>query len=321
MREALTRSLFKAAALVAVLSLVGAVYAQEEVEFEKVEEEPEMEMKSTDDPGPKISTSVGIKLLSERNSRGMILEDQGMDWQALLGVNVEIVENFSITSGVWLDIHSYNGGGGPSAEAAGAGTANTGLDSFYEFDWWIGFNLKVDKLNITAYYEEFLNPADDFASQTGGFESRHVQTVFTYDGLLDDVYGDIDLKPYVRILWEAAGKAGPGRDQGEYVEIGIAPSTQITDIDGVPITMTVPVTVGLGFDGFYEGNTHLGFVAVGVHFSMPLGFLSDYGSWSLSTGVDMIDGNDAAVGNFNTNVAGQTNDTRVIASIGLSGSF
>ena len=267
-----------------------------------------------------LSASASIKFLNERNARGMVLEDQGLITQGSLGVNIKVAENLTIITGVWTDIHSTSDGPGPSASAAGAGTSSSsGLDAFYEFDWWIGISTKIGELNITAYYEEFLNPADDFASQTGGFESEHVQVVLTWDGLGDDFIGDIDLKPYARFLIEADGKVGSGVDQGVYLELGIAPSFVAVESEAAPITVTIPVIVGMGFEDFYEDNT-VGFVTVGAHASTPFRLLPE-GNWTLDAGVDLIMGNDNAVGSFNSGVAGQSNDTRVVFSIGISGSF
>lgn len=251
----------------------------------------------------------------------MVLEDQGLISQGLLGINFQVNDNLSLTTGVWTDLHSNNDGPGPSAAEAGAGLGDSDLEEFYEFDWWFGAKFKVGQLNVLAYYEEFLNPADDFASQTGGFESEHVQTVFTYDGLGDNAFGLIDgihLNPHLRLLFEIDGSVGPTADDGVYIEIGVAPSFTAIPDDTSPVILTFPITVGLGSD-FYENDETLGYVSIGTQASMPISQLSDWGDWSLTLGVNAVMANDDAVGNFNRNVAGQSDDTRVIGylSIGI----
>jgi hypothetical protein len=271
----------------------------------------------------RVSGSAGVTFLNERNARGMVLEDQGLITQALLGINFELTDNISLTSGVWTDIHSNNDGPGPSAAAVGAGIGDSNLEEFYEFDWWFGVNFEVAKLNVLVYYEEFLNPADDFASQTGGFESQHVQTVFTYDELGNNMFGLVDgvnLNPHLRLLFEIDGSVGPTAENGVYIEIGVAPSFIAIPDETNPVTLAFPITVGLGSD-FYEDDETLGYVAVGTKASMPLPQLSDWGDWSLSLGVNAIMANDDAVGNFNSGVAGQSDDTRVIGYLSIGVGF
>ncbi len=268
--------------------------------------------------GDLLSSTASIKFLNQRNARAMVLEDQGLIVQGSLGLSLKVSHNVSIITGVWTDIHSFHPG--PNAASFGAGTRDTGLDAFYEFDWWIGLSAKVGNLNVTAYYEEFLNPADDLASQTGGFESEHVQVVLTWDGLGDDLIEKVDLKPYVRFLIEADGKVGPGPEQGVYIELGVAPSFLISQTRNTPITLTTPVIVGLGADNFYEDDEVFGYVTIGAHASVPFRPVLE-GQWTLTAGVDVVLGNDDAVGLFNSNVAGQSNDTQVIVSVSLGGSF
>ena len=332
--------LFTTGCALATSVLLSVVSQAADVEFEKIgsakdariaELESALAALKAEGAGSgsdRVSGTAGLTFLNERNARGMVLEDQGLDGQALLGVNFKLadeigfVKNLTLITGVWTDIHSNSDGAGPTAATAGAGTPGTNLGSFYEFDWWMGVTFEIEKLNVTAYYEEFLNPSDDFVAATAGFESRHIQTVFTYDGLGDGLFGlceTVNLNPYARFLFETDGSVGPNSANGIYIELGVAPSFTLIDDPNTPVTMAFPITVGLGADNFYEGGEEVGFVAVGVKVSMPLPMLADWGNWSVSTGVNVIDGNDDAVGSFNTTIAGQSNDTRVVGfiSIGL----
>ena len=270
----------------------------------------------------RVSGVAGLTFLNERNARGMVLEDQGLIMQGLLGINFQLTDNITLTTGVWTDIHNNNDGPGPDAAAAGAGVGDSDLENFYEFDWWIGVDFEIGQLNVLAYYEEFLNPADDLVSQTGGFESRHIQTVFTYDGLGDNMFGmdGVNLSPYVRLLFEMDGSVGPTASDGIYIELGVGPSFTAIQHQTNPVTVTFPIAVGLGSD-FYEDDETFGFLSVGAKASMPLPQLSDWGSWSLSVGVNAVIANDDAVGAFNSGVAGQSDDTRLIGYVSIGIGF
>ena len=335
------KSIAMTCALATAIGLSSSSWAAD-VEFEQVGDgkdariaELEAELtalkaESGSDGADRVSGVAGVTFLNERNARGMVLEDQGAITQGLLGVNFLLTEelgflkNLTLITGVWVDIHSNSDGPGPSAAAAGAGTPGTNLSSFYEFDWWMGMSFEVGKLNVTAYYEEFLNPSDDFVAMTAGFESRHVQTVFTYDGLGDGLFGlheDVNLNPHVRLLFEGDGSVGPTADDGVYIELGVSPSFTLIDSPNAPVTLSLPVTMGLGVADFYENDEELGYVAVGVKAGMPLPMLSEWGNWTVSTGVTVIDGNDDAVGAFNSTIAGQSNDTRVVGFISFGFGF
>jgi hypothetical protein len=269
----------------------------------------------------RVSGVASLTFLNERNARGMVLEDQGLVSQGLLGVNFEILDNVTLITGIWTDIHSNSDGPGPNASVAGAGTPGTNLDEFYEFDWWMGASIELDKLNFTAYYEEFLNPSDDFVAMTAGFESRHIQTVISYDGLGDDLIESVKMNAYLRLLFELDGSVGPTASDGVYIELGIAPSFTLIDNPNTPVTLAVPLIVGMGADNFYEGNETVGYTSFGVKASMPIKALAQWGNWTVTTGVNAVIGRDDAVGNFNSNIAGQSNDTRVIGYVSFGAGF
>lgn len=329
------KSIATMCALVTTVCLSSSTWAGD-VEFEQVGDSKDARIAQLEaelaalNGSDRVSGVAGLTFLNERNARGMVLEDQGLITQGLLGVNfflaeeVSLLKNLTLITGVWVDIHSNSDGPGPSAASAGAGTPGTNLSSFYEFDWWVGMSFEIGSLNVTAYYEEFLNPSDDFVAMTAGFESSHVQTVFTYDGLGDGLFGlneNVNLNPHVRLLFECDGSVGPTADDGVYIELGVAPSFTLIDSVDAPVTLSIPVTVGLGANDFYENDEELGYVSVGVTASMPLPMLAEWGNWTMTTGVSVIDGNDDAVGAFNSNVAGQSDDTRVVGFISFGLGF
>jgi len=88
------------------------------------------------------------------------------------------------------------------------------------------------------------------------------------------------LHPHVTYLHEltAPGFAGLGAD-GNYYEIGLAPSHAFG-----PVTFTIPLTVGLGSNNFYAGET-FGYFSAGLQASIPISFIPEcYGKWTFSGG-------------------------------------
>lgn len=72
----------------------------------------------------------------------------------------------------------------------------------------------------------------------------------------------------------------PGANGGWYYEIGIAPAHTFG-----PVTLTVPLTVGLGDSKFYGGDTY-GYFSAGANLSVPLSFIpAGFGKWTASSGV------------------------------------
>ena len=117
-------------------------------------------------------------------------------------------------------------------------------------------------------------------------------------------------------MFELENKAGTGKDEGVYYEVGIAPSAPVG-----PVTLTFPITAGFGSNDFY-GSAHskaltngqllgedeaealgldeddysgvdsvsvsnetFGFVSAGVTASYVLPFISEcYGTWTVNAG-------------------------------------
>ena len=68
---------------------------------------------------------------------------------------------------------------------------------------------------------------------------------------------------------------------GQYYELGIAPSYTLEKGSAYPVTLTLPVTMGLGTNHYYYQG--FGYVSVGLTASVPLAFIPTcYGNWSSS---------------------------------------
>ena len=83
--------------------------------------------------------------------------------------------------------------------------------------------------------------------------------------------------------------------------------------------MSVPITVGLSLDDYYEGpssNDAFGYLDIGLDAAVPLPFMGTrFGSWELSAGVHVLFLGD------NTQAINRGDDFEVLGSIGFSVSF
>jgi hypothetical protein len=121
--------------------------------------------------------------------------------------------------------------------------------------------------------------------------------------------------PYVMAAMElGAAGADSGTRRGTYVELGATPQV----LRG-RLSVTAPVRLGLSASNYYElnGIDHkYGFLSVGGHASLPLGFVQPaFGRWALQGGVDYY--------HLGTTAKAVNNGTahKIVASGGVSFSY
>jgi hypothetical protein len=108
--------------------------------------------------------------------------------------------------------------------------------------------------------------------------------------------------------------------------LGVNPSLTFGAESAYPVTLTIPVAVGLGFDGFYKdrsGNDEtFGFFRIGASAGIPLTFMNEagYGTWSATGGVTYWAYGDG-VKDFNEDGAGGDDDGIVVATLGAQCNF
>ncbi len=223
----------------------------------------------------RISADAGVTFTTDYISRGIQLENQGLIAQPYGNIYFTAFEGsgtmskLTLFGGVWSSLHSEHTGASPTSF----------VESWFEFDWDVGFAIDIGKFNLNVMYIEFLSPNDAFGT------ARNLQLKLSYN----DSDSKFPISPYAIVFFELDGKAGTGRDEGIYVELGIAP--------GIPLgsganaaKLTFPIYVGLGFSDFYgnaDGDDEtFGYAAAGVVYSTPIPFLSDagYGAWTFSVG-------------------------------------
>ena len=216
-----------------------------------------------------ITGDIGVTFVSEYISRGLVLENQGVIAQPYLDLYFKLYEGtgfinkVQLNVGLWSSIHSH---------VQPSGSTDT-TRNWYEFDYTPGIAITFAKnFTFTASYFEFDSPASSFDT------ARSLNFNLAYDDT--DLLGAFALHPHFTYLREldAPGFAGLG-PQANYYEIGLAPSHTF----GI-VTLTIPLTVGLGSEGFYGSDTY-GYFSAGAQLSVPLSFIPDcYGKWTFSGG-------------------------------------
>ena len=270
-----------------------------------------------------VSFSMGVDFTTAYFFRGILQQDQGLIYQPYADATFQLSDALSVYLGTWNSIHDETG---------------DGVDGqWYESDFFIGAGYAISEcLSLDVSYIWLNAPANNGAAGLGlgiagvNYDewSQEVNIALAYDD--SALWGDSfdGLQPYVLVGIETSGSSdeggdGFGSDKGTYYEIGIAPSFTVVDSATSPITLTIPVTLGLG-DNYFEalddnGNTYdetFGFLDIGLDFGMPLSFVpAQFGSWEAAAGVHFL-----FLGDSNEDY-NDGDDFEIIGTFGISMSY
>lgn len=276
-----------------------------------------------------ITGDIGVNIVSQYISRGVIFENQGGIIQPFADLYFKLYESegflnsVSLNLGIWNSFHSRKTDAGAYTGFPGGTSTqnNSSTRGWYEFDFTAGVSFTFAKnFTFTPSYYTFLSPNDGFSTFQG------LNVALGYD--TTDLLG-FNLAPKVQVLFELENKAGTGGDEGVYYEVSIAPSIPVG-----PATLTFPIAAGFGSHDFYgslnesDGTIRdeaFGFFTGGVVASYTLAFIPEcYGTWTVNAGYAYYllgDGTD----DFNTAKRGgavrDTNDDEHVFSGGLMVAF
>jgi hypothetical protein len=231
-----------------------------------------------------ISGDLGVSVTNEYISRGIVQDGsaEGVIVQPYLDLYFKLYEGTGFINKVSLNLGLWS-----SLQSSKVDGTTSGVKNWYEFDYTVGIATTFEKnYTLTVSYFEFNYPA---ISSPGGDPQRSVNVSLAYDDT--DLLGVFALHPHVTILQEVTGNTvgghvglGATETNGQYYEVGIAPSYTFLKDSKYPLTFTVPVTAGFGSSGFYAGNG-FGYGSAGGVISVPLAFIpAGYGSWTASVG-------------------------------------
>ncbi len=222
-----------------------------------------------------ISLSAGTNLTSAYYFRGRFQEDDGIISQPWAEVGATLYEgeksSLSANVGLWWSLHSDHTGDSASTQ---------GRSAVYEEDVYGGLSYTYSDLTFGLSYVFYTSPNDAF----GTVEEMNYS--ISYDD--SDLFGDFALSPSLTIADETTLGAGSG--EGIYAGLGVSPGTTFAEESTHPVSVSLPTTFGLSVDNYYSDSSgddeFFGYLKIGPHLSVPLASETQWGTWTLSAGVD-----------------------------------
>ncbi len=248
-----------------------------------------------------VTFSLDQTIVTQYIFRGVKQEDSGLIYQPGVTINATLYEgedfisSLDVYAGIWNSIHS---------EDTAAANSNA---PWYETDYVVGASL-----GLPAGFT--FDPMVVFYTYPSGAAGAITEAMFVlaYDDA--DLMAGWDLpalNPYILYALELAA-AGSG--ENSYLELGIEPSFAIYEAEDFPITLSIPVALGLDLGNYY-GDDFFGHVTFGAVFSTPLNFIpAEFGAWEASAGVMVV----VAEGDTRALAIGSQDEWEVYGTFGLS---
>jgi hypothetical protein len=241
---------------------------------------------ATAEPPPsnsgKISLSVGSDFTNAYFFRGILQERDGFIWQPYGGVTFKLAEDvgYGVIDNIDFSLGSWNSVQSEQTFASGSGPAN-----WFESDVIVGFTMGLwgfVSTNISYIAYTFPNGAFSTAQELDW-------TIAFNDS---ELLGPFALNPSMLWAFEVDSTAF-GDQEGIYLGLGVKPAVTLFEEAEFPVTLALPLTVGLSVSDYYEvpgeSDDTFGYFDAGLVASVPLSFISsDYGSWSVSAAVDYL---------------------------------
>jgi len=199
------------------------------------------------------------------------------------------LKSAAINVGVWNSLHTGTSG------------SHADKSAHYEEDFYASLALGFGGgITVTPTFTAYTSPNTSFGTvQELSFKVAHGSK----------------FAPYGLVAVELKGQADGGNNKGSYGEFGVAPSWSLA---GGPVTLAIPVKVGLSLKDYYEmsgSDNKFGYVDAGVLLTVPFTSIpSQFGSWNVHGGVNVLGFGDTTK-SFNNGDAGQV---VVSGGIGLS---
>jgi hypothetical protein len=297
--------------VLSVILTVVPVFAQTTPPAAPPPAAPAAEAKPTEEAkGPntgRLSVNAGVDWTSAYFFRGIKQETEDLILQPYGELSFKLVDNagaltsLSLTPGIWNSIHT-----GPTSEPPIASDPK----EWYELDGYVRLSAVLwEDLTTYALYTAYTSPSGAFGT---------VQEIAFGVGYNDaKVLGPFALNPSFLVAFELDGQADAGADKGIYAQIGIAPGYTFFADSKYPLSVSVPLLVGLSLKDYYEfgttSNPTFGFFSGGVTASVPLSFIpAEFGKWLIKGGVQVLYLDD------NLTTINNGDRTQVIGTVGLA---
>jgi len=204
---------------------------------------------------------------------GYVLENQGAIIQPYLEAFAQFYsgEHFLTKASFRLSVFNsfqLHESGEPDSDAM--------VRSWYELQVETGIVLEFAKrFTFSASYVRFESPNSAFIA------ANAAEAILSMDD--SEWLGPFALHPHV--TWFRPFPGGwESSDEGSYFELGIEPEHSFGKSER-PVTVTLPISVGIGQKRYYFGE-HFGFFSAGATATVPLTFLPrSLGQWNLGVSV------------------------------------
>jgi len=227
-----------------------------------------------------ITGDLGLNVVSAYYFHGVMQANHSPSFQPYADIFLKAYEGDGALNkvvfgiGVW---ESYN---------TDAKYGRTGKNSaWYEHDVTPSVALSFGKVTITETYQFYSSPNDQFG------DSQALNSKISFDDA--DLLGAFALHPSVSLTHEIDGKqANPAATRhGNFWEGALAPS-----YSAGPVTVTLPLVVGIGSQNYFKGNGY-GFFSAGLNVAYTLPVSKSYGTWTANAGATYYTLDNSVVGN------------------------
>lgn len=255
----------------------------------------------------RLSLSAGIDFPTDYYFRGILQEDRDYIIQPYGELSVKLYESrgaltaLGVTVGLWNSLH-----GGPT----GVGGPNADPRLWYEADFYARLSATIlEDLTAAMIYTAYMSPNDRFAT---------VQELALSLGFNDGkLLGPWALNPSLLVAFELKGQADAGRHRGVYLQVGVAPGLTLFEKRAFPLSLSVPLAVGLSLSEYYEFGTGedetFGYFSGGLAASVPLKVIPPvFGAWQLRAAVTVLTLGD------NLRAVNRRDRTEIIGTFGLA---
>jgi hypothetical protein len=239
---------------------------------------------TTEPSGPnagKVAFSVASDFTTAYFFRGILQERDGFIWQPYGGVTFTLAEDvgygvinsIALALGTWNSVHTKQT------------LATSSPKNWYESDVIAGFNVGLwDFVTTNISYVAYTYPNGAFATV------QELDWTIAFND--SELLGPFALNPSMLWAFEVDNTAF-GDGEGIYLGLGAKPGVTLFEEAEYPLTLALPLTVGLSVSDYYEepggDDDTFGYFDAGIVASVPLTFIdSAYGSWSASASFDVL---------------------------------
>ena len=197
------------------------------------------------DEPPPVKVTGGIDFPTLYLFRGIRQEfDPAFTAQPFVNLAFTATPTMTVNVGSWNSFHS--------------GTTKDVFGAFYESDFYMSGAFAMGKVTTTALYTLYGSPADAFGTVH--------ELAFT--AAFNDSENSVPLSPAVTVAFELGDNgADAGANKGVYLELAATPAIPMGD--DAPVTLTVPIKLGMSLKDYYENpltgeDSKFGYFSIGL---------------------------------------------------------